>query len=329
MIEVKNLTKWYGRTLAVDDISFHVSAGSVVGFLGPNGAGKSTTLRILTCFLPATSGTATVDGFDVFNQSVEVRRRIGYMPENVPLYPEMRVREYLTFRAALRGIPARQRAAKIDRAADRCWLSHPEDVTRRRLDQLSRGYRQRVGLADCLLHDPPVLVLDEPTIGLDPAQVREMRNLIRALGADHTVILSSHILAEVEQVCGELIIISGGRIVAEGTPAELRRRVTGPSRVLVEVKGGGAEEMAAVVGGVEGVVDVDHRRAGNWVRLSVRGSEDADLRPAVAAAVAAKGYQLRELRREIGSLEDFFVQITYEQSMRDAGAAGASGAAAS
>ncbi len=327
MIEVKNLTKWYERTLAVDDVTFEVSAGSVVGFLGPNGAGKSTTLRILTCFIPATSGSATVAGFDVFRQSLEVRSRIGYMPENVPLYPEMRVREYLQFRASLRGIRGKGRSVAIDRVVERCWLSRPEDMTGRRIDQLSRGYRQRLGLADCLLHDPEVLVLDEPTIGLDPAQVRDMRHLIGELGKDHTVILSSHILAEVEQTCREIIIISGGRIVAQGTPAELRRRVTGPSRLILEVKGGEPEEMARAVAAVEGVADVRHSRAGNWTRLAVQQPGEADLRPQVAAAVAAKGYQLRELRREIGSLEDFFVQITYEQSVRDAEAARPAGGA--
>ena len=327
MIDVKNLTKWYGRTLAVDDISFHVSAGSVVGFLGPNGAGKSTTLRILTCFMPASSGSATVDGLDVFSQSLEVRKRVGYMPENVPLYTEMRVREYLSFRASLRGLGKTARKEAVDRVCDRCWLSKPEDMTHRRLDQLSRGYRQRVGLADCLLHDPGVLVLDEPTIGLDPAQVRSMRELIHELGQDHTVIFSSHILAEVEQTCSEIIIIAGGQLVAEGSPAELRKRVTGPSRLIVEVKGGEPDDMAAAAKGIDGVVSVEAARAGNWTRLSVQGQADADLRPQVASAMIGRGYELRELRREIGSLEDFFVQITYEQSMREP--AGESGAAAS
>jgi len=300
MIRVKNLTKWYGRTLAVDNISFHVKAGTVVGFLGPNGAGKSTTLRILTCYLPATSGSVLVDGLDVFKDSLKVRNRIGYMPESVPVYPEMRVREYLTFRAALRGIPAKQRAAAVDRVCQTCWLSQPEDMTRRRLDQLSRGYRQRVGLADILLHDPPVLVLDEPTIGLDPGQVREMRNLIRRLGENHTIILSSHILAEVEQICGELIIISGGRLVAQGTAKQLREQVAGPSRLVVELKGAEPDEMARAVAGIEGVTDVQHARAGNWTRLSVQTRPEADLRAEVAALAAAKGYQLRELRREVG-----------------------------
>jgi len=316
MIKVKNLTKRYGRKLALDNISFSVSGGSVVGFLGPNGAGKSTTLRILTCFLPATSGSATVDGLDVFTESVAVRKRIGYMPESVPLYPEMRVREYLAFRAALRGIPAGQRASATERVAEQCWLKKPENVLDRRIDQLSRGYRQRVGLADCLVHDPPVLVLDEPTIGLDPGQVREMRNLIRQLGDNHTVILSSHILAEVEQICGQLIIISGGRIVAQGTAGELRQRVLGPSRLIVELKGGEPEEIAKAVAGIDGVTEAKPTRAGNWTRLAVHSKENVDLRPQVAALTAAKGYQLRELRQEVGSLEDFFVQITYEQSIR-------------
>jgi len=308
---VKDLTKWYGQTLAVDHISFHVPEGTVMGFLGPNGAGKSTTLRILTCYMPATSGSARVAGYDVFTQSVEVRRHVGYMPENVPLYPEMRVREYLMFRAALRDIPATERARAVDWAAARCWLTHPEDMTNRRLDQLSRGYRQRVGLADCLLHDPPVLVLDEPTIGLDPAQVRATRDLIRELGENHTVILSSHILAEVEQVCGRIIIISNGRIVAEGTPAELRQRVTGASRIIVEAKGGEPEEIAAAVRGLDDVTEVEHSRVGNWVRLAGSARLGVDLRAAVAGALAERNYPIRELRREVASLEDFFVQITY------------------
>jgi len=237
MIEVKNLTKRYGPVLAVDRISFEVAKGSIVGFLGPNGAGKSTTLKIMTCYLPATSGKVTVGGLDVLTQSLEVRRKIGYMPEAVPLYPEMRVREYLMFRAALRDVPARARKAAVARVAKQCWLSEPDDMMRRRLGELSRGYKQRVGLADVLLHDPEVLVLDEPTIGLDPAQIRAMRELITSLRGEHTVILSSHILAEVEQTCDQLVIISGGRLVARGTPQELRRQVAGPTHLLAEVRG--------------------------------------------------------------------------------------------
>ncbi len=319
MIEVRNLTKWYGRVLAVDNISFDVQAGQVVGFLGPNGAGKSTTMKILTCYLPATSGRAHIDGLDVLADSLDVRRIMGYIPESVPLPGEMRVREYLMFRAALRDIPARKRRAAVDRAAERCWLSVPEDMTRRRLDQLSRGYRQRVGLADVLLHDPPVLVLDEPMIGLDPAQIRAMRKLITALGGDHTVILSSHILAEVEQICSQLIIIAGGQIVATGTPAELRRRVTGPSRIIAEMKGASPQELATAVASVDGVGSVEHTPAGSWTRLAIAGDGRTDPRSAVAALAAEKGYSIRELRREAASLEEFFVQITYDQSIRQDG----------
>ena len=316
MIKVRNLTKWYGNVLAVDNISFDVSKGTIVGFLGPNGAGKSTTLRIITCYQPATSGTVTLDGHDVLAESIEVRRRIGYMPESVPLYPEMRVRETLMYHAALRDIPRARRKAAVDRAAERCWLSRPEDMMRRRVGELSRGYKQRVGLAEVMLHNPPVLVLDEPTVGLDPAQIRETRKLIEELGADHTIILSSHILAEVEQTCAEVIIIAGGRIAAAGTPGELRRRVTGPSRIIAEVKGAEPAEMGKAIESVAGVRGVDVAQAGNWTRLSVRGDENADCRSAIFALVGEKGWELRELRRQVGSLEDFFVQITYEQNMQ-------------
>ena len=315
MIDVKNLTKWYGRVLAVDDISFHVDARQVVGFLGPNGAGKSTTLKILTCFQPATSGTASVAGHDVLSDSLAVRRNIGYMPEHVPLYPEMRVREFLMFRAALRDIPRRRRKAAIDRVAERCWLSKPEDMMRRRLGELSRGYRQRVGLADVLLHEPPVLVLDEPTIGLDPAQIRSMRELIRELSVEHTVILSSHILAEVEQTCNQLIIIAGGRIAATGTPAELRQRVVGPSQIIAEMRGGEPRQLIAAVKALKGVRDVSSEPQGKWNRLTISHDPKQDLRVEVAKLAASKNYELRELRRAVGSLEDFFVQITYKQNV--------------
>ena len=316
MIEVKHLTKWYGRVLAVDDVSFGVDKGKIVGFLGPNGAGKSTTLKVLTCYLPATQGKATVDGCDVLTQSLEVRRRVGYMPESVPLYPEMRVRELLVFRAALRDIPRRKRRAEVDRVAERCWLSQPEDMMRRRVGELSRGYKQRVGLAEVLLHSPPVLVLDEPTIGLDPAQIRSMRDLIKELGGDHTILLSSHILAEVEQTCNELIIIAGGRIAATGTPGELRQRVVGPSRILAEVKAGDGADPAATVRGLEGVREVAGERVGAWTRLRIQADSQTDLRAQVAALAGEKGWPLRELRREVASLEDFFIQITYEQNLR-------------
>ncbi len=316
MIDVKNLTKWYGRVLAVEDISIHVSKGQIVGFLGPNGAGKSTTLKILTCYLPATSGRATVAGHDVLNESLAVRRQIGYMPENVPLLPEMRVQEFLMFRAALRDIPRRKRKAAIDRVAERCWLSAPEDMMRRRLGELSRGYKQRVGLAEVLLHEPAVLVLDEPTIGLDPAQIRSMRELIQGLAAEHTVILSSHILAEVEQTCDHLIIIAGGRIAATGTPGELRQRVVGPSRIIAEMRGAEQRQLIEAVKTLQGISDVSAESRGNWTRLTISHEPKADPRAELAKLTAEKGFQLRELRRQVGSLEDFFVQITYEQNVQ-------------
>ena len=324
MIDVQKLTKWYGRVLAVDNISFHVDKGMIVGFLGPNGAGKSTTMKILTCYQPASSGQATVAGFDVLGQSLEVRKNVGYMPEAVPLYPEMRVREFLAFRAALRGIPSRERHKEIDRVAERCWLSKPENMLNRRLGELSRGYKQRVGLAEVLLHNPPVLVLDEPTIGLDPAQIRAMRDLIKSLTPDHTVILSSHILAEVEQTCNHIIIIAGGRIAANGTPAELRQKVVGPSRVVAEIRGCEQAQLLEAAKKLPGVIDAEASPHGNWQRLLIRGDENSDLRSDVFQMAAGRNWQLRELRREVASLEDFFVQITYQQNLRTGQRLGAS-----
>ncbi len=316
MIEVKNLTKWYGQVLALDNISFNVEEGKVVGFLGPNGAGKSTTLKILTCYMPATSGTAKVAGYDVLSESMAVRRCIGYMPESVPIYGDMRVRELLMFRAALRDIPRMKRRAAVDRVAERCWLSQPENVMRRRVGELSRGYKQRVCLAEVLLHDPKVLILDEPTVGLDPAQIRAMRGLIRELGRQHTVILSSHILNEVEQTCQELIIISGGRVAAKGTPAELRQRVVKPSEIVAELKGDNPDVIVANARNIPGVKDIHHERHGNWLRLTLSGDANSDLRVEVFGFAKQHDYELRELRPIIGSLEDFFIQITYEQDQK-------------
>ena len=314
MIDVEHLTKWFGNVLAVDNISFHVNEGMIVGFLGPNGAGKSTTLKILTCYQPATSGRASVAGFDVLGESLEVRRHLGYMPEAVPLYTEMRVREFLMFRAALRDIPRKDRKAAVDRAAERCWLSHPEDMMRRRVGELSRGYKQRVGLAEVLLHDPPVLVLDEPTVNLDPTQRREMRELIKGLQGDHTVILSSHILSEVEQTCTDLIIIAGVRIAATGTPAELQQRVVS-STFQAEIRGAEPKDVSSALGAMTGSLRVEHRPHGNWERYTVTGKDLTDLRSEIFKTVAGKGWEMRELRREVGSLEDFFIQITYNQNV--------------
>jgi ABC-2 type transport system ATP-binding protein len=318
MIDVKHLTKWYGRVLAVDDISFHVNKGMIVGFLGPNGAGKSTTLKVLTGYLPATMGKVSIAGFDVLSQSLEVRQNIGYMPEAVPLYPEMRVQELLMFRAALHNIPPRERKSAVDRVAERCALSQPDNVMRRRVGELSRGYKQRTGLAEALLHNPPVLILDEPTIGLDPNQIRAMRELIQRLGQDHTIILSSHILAEIEQTCNHIIVIAGGRIVANGSPEELRQKVLGPSQVLAEIKGAAAAEVVSAVKMLDGVRGVSDSRAGEWTRLNIECDGKNDRRGDVYRLAAEKGWQLRELRHTVGSLEDFFVQVTYEQNMQSA-----------
>jgi len=317
MIEVKNLTKKYGPVTAVDGISFQVAPGSVVGFLGPNGAGKTTTLKILTCFHPATSGRASIAGFDVLTQSLDVRRNLGYMPESPGLYPEMKVREFMKFRAALREVPRRQRKSAIQRVAELCRLSKPEDMMRRNLGELSRGYRQRVALADALLHSPPVLILDEPTSGLDPAQIRSMRELILSLGGEHTIILSSHILAEVEQTCDHLIVIAGGKIAAAGTPEKLRKSVVGPSRIVAEIKGPRKEVLRALKA-IPDVQDVRIKTTGQWQRVMIQEKDNSDHRSDIADLAHGKGWPIRELSDHAGSLEDFFVHVTYQQNIEGA-----------
>jgi len=312
MIEVDDLTKWYGRTLALDRASFSVEEGRIVGFLGPNGAGKTTTLRILTGFMPPTSGQGRVAGRDVLAESLAIRRSIGYMPENVPLYPEMRVQEYLSFRAGLKDVPAGKRAGTVDRVVERCWLT---DVRRRLVGQLSKGFRQRVGLAEALISDPPVLILDEPTIGLDPAQIQAVRELIRALGEKHTVLLSSHILPEVERTCSHLVIIAQGRIAAVGSVDELKEGLAEAQRVVLEVhpgeSGDGPAEVARSLGQVGEADEVRRETVGaGWLRLAVQPAGGADPREALHAVVAQRGWRLREMRREVPSLEELYVRIT-------------------
>ncbi len=310
MIDVKDLTKDYGTTRALDRVTFQVGRGQIVGFLGPNGAGKSTTLRILTGFMPATRGRATVAGHDVFTDSLEVRSRIGYMPENVPLYPEMRVEEYLAFRAALKGVAARARGAEVGRVVERCWLA---DVRRRLIGQLSKGYRQRVGLADALVGDPPLLVLDEPTIGLDPSQIQEVRRLVRSLGEKHTVLLSSHILPEVEKTCSHLVIIARGRIAAAGTVRELQAGTGAKGRVTLEVRseGDGPAEMARAAEAVAGVAKVDREEVGDgWVRLKVTVAGETDIREALFALVEQRQWKLREMYSSAATLEDLYLEVT-------------------
>ena len=302
MIEVDHLSKAYGRHRAVDDISFDVGEGEIVGFLGPNGAGKTTTMRVLTGYHPATSGSARIAGHDVFKESKRVRAVVGYLPESVPLYPEMRVREYLRFRGRLRAQRRDERESAIRRVVGTCWL---EDVIDRPIGQLSKGFRQRVGLADALLHDPKVLILDEPTVGLDPSQIRATRSLIKSLAPRHTVMLSSHILPEVEATCARIVMINRGKIVAAGTTDELRQRVAGGSNVIAEIQGDGAT-IAAAIRELTGVTAVEET-AGDWVTLRVTASDD--VRPAIAQLAAQRGWPLRELRREVATLEDFFVKI--------------------
>jgi ABC-2 type transport system ATP-binding protein len=316
VIAVSELTKVYGQTLAVDRVSFQVEKGQIVGFLGPNGAGKSTTLKILTCYLPPTSGGATVNGFDIFHQSEQVRENLGYLPENVPMYTEMKVEEYLDFRGQLRKMDRAARRKRIDYVCERCWLTN---VRGRLIGHLSKGYRQRVGLADALLHDPPVLILDEPTVGLDPTQIRETRKLIKDLGGQHTVMLSTHILPEVEAVCDRAIVIAGGKIVAQGTPEELRTSRRTSARVLVECRGPKAEVENALarVSGVGKVEMLNGEAASDphYVVAALRPKEGYDVREEAARTVIQHGWPLREIRLESATLEEFFVQVTAEQAM--------------
>ena len=314
MISVRELTKVYGTVLAVDRVSFEVPKGLIVGFLGPNGAGKSTTLRMLTCFLAPTSGTAAINGFNIFHQSEQVRSNLGYLPENVPLYPEMRVEEYLDFRGRLRKMDRPTRRKRMDYVIDRCWLG---TVRRRPIGHLSKGYRQRVGLADSLLHNPAVLILDEPTVGLDPTQIRETRKLIKELGGEHTLLLSTHILPEVEAVCDMAIVIAGGRIAAQGTPEELRASRRLGSRVLIECRGPAKEvELAlARVSGVSRVEILNGHGDAAYVTAALRPKEGCDVREEAARTVIQKGWPLREVRLEHATLEEFFVQVTANQAM--------------
>lgn len=309
MIEVENLTRYYGPVRAVYDVNFQVAKGEIVGFLGPNGAGKSTTMRILTGYLPASSGTARIAGYDVFHDSLEVRRRVGYMPETVPLYPEMTVQAYLNYMADLRKLPDAKEA--VGRAMDAC------DVTQRArqpIKELSKGYRQRVGLAQAILHEPEVLILDEPTIGLDPRQVTDVRQLVRDIGQEHTVILSSHILSEVSQTCNRILIISEGEIVASGTPEELTARVQETDRVKVLVGGAAGPQVSDLLTRVDGVLGVETDADGACIISCVQGHDNrADL----ARAIVEQGWDLLELSTMGLSLEEIFLKITEGVSIEE------------
>ena len=312
MITVEQLTKRYARTTAVDHISFEVQKGQIVGFLGPNGAGKTTTMRMLTCFLPPTSGTATIAGFDVLEQPLEVKRRIGYLPEAPPLYPEMRTNEYLTFVGKLKGLSGGELRKRIDYVVERCAIG---DMKEKVLGKLSKGYRQRVGLAQAIVHNPDVLILDEPTAGLDPKQINETREMIKRLAGDHTIILSTHILPEVEQTCEQVIIINKGKLVATDSVNNLQKRARGVGSVLLEVAGrNGILDAAAVqrrlekVPGVSRVLFKETRE--NRSVFEVEGKQDRMARGDLARAVVESGWDLNELRTAAVSLEEVFLQLT-------------------
>lgn len=306
MIHVENLTKYFGPILAVDHVSFTVDKGEIVGFLGLNGAGKTTTMRILTSYLPATSGIARVAGYDVMTQSMEVRRNIGYLPESVPLYSEMRVEEYVQFRAKLKGVPRRQRKQRVEYCLERCRL---REVRRRLLGTLSKGYRQRVGLADSMVHDPAILILDEPTAGLDPLQIRETLALLRELGNKHTILLSTHILSEVEAVCERVIIINSGRVGLSQKLDELEAQAL----ILVEVRGP-AEQVTSSLRGVHGVSQVKSLPDEEGVaRFEISTSDDADLRETIGATLSQRGWPIRRLDRKRRRLEDAFFDVMRQQ----------------
>lgn len=304
MIQVEGLTKDYGVRRAIENLTFTAERGEIVGFLGPNGAGKTTTMRILCGYMPATSGVAKVAGFDVVEQSLEVRRRVGYLPETVPLYPDMTVYDYLKFMADLRHLPDAEE--RVDEALE---MVHMEDRAEGYIGNLSKGMRQRIGLAQALLHKPEVLILDEPTIGLDPAQIVEVRNLITNIGKDRTVLLSTHILPEAQQVCNRVLIISKGRIVAEDSPERLKARVTGAQRVAIQVRGDD-DGLEAVVCAVPGVARTLPRSRGGFEFETVAGQ---DVRPEVARAVVGAGYDLIELRPLDVSLEEIFMELTRDE----------------
>src|ERR1700739_4247558 len=312
MIIVKDVTKRYARATAVDQVSFSVAKGQIVGFLGPNGAGKTTTMRILTCFLSPTSGTASVAGFDVLEQPLEVKKRIGYLPETPPLYFEMETAEYLRFVGKLKGLSGAELEKRIDYVCERCFVG---DVKNKLLGKLSKGYRQRVGLAQAIIHNPDVLILDEPTAGLDPKQINETRDLIKGLAGDHTIILSTHILPEVEQTCQQVVIINKGKLVATDSVNNLQNRARGAGSVLIEVAGRmGALDASAVqrrleqVAGVSRVVLKDTRD--NRSVFEVESERDHVVRGDLARAVVEAGWNLNELRSAAVSLEEVFLQLT-------------------
>jgi ABC-2 type transport system ATP-binding protein len=325
VIEVQHLTKRYGRVTAVDDVSFKVERGEILGFLGPNGAGKTTTMRILTGYMPATDGKALVAGFDVFDQPVDAKRRTGYLPETPPLYPDMSVAEYLTFVSKIKGVASSGRSARVKTVMERTRIA---DMANRQCGKLSKGYKQRVGLAQALIHNPDVLILDEPTAGLDPKQIIETRELIKELRGDHTIILSTHILPEVAQTCQRVVIINKGRVVAVDTPDNLTARLRGSETMYVQIDSAGADaaSLTAALGRVAGVTRVNEAdRRESSVGFEVESESGRDVRRDLAKAVVASGWGLLELRPMRMSLEEIFLSLTTDETAAAAPAAPAGG----
>jgi ABC-2 type transport system ATP-binding protein len=310
MIKVENLTKRYAGVTAINNLNFEVEKGEIVGFLGPNGAGKSTTMKILTGYLPASSGRATIAGFDVFEQSVEARRRLGYLPENTPLYTDMRVHEYLRYRASLKGVPGRKMRQSVGDVLELCSL---RDVQHKLIGALSKGYRQRVGLADALVHDPDLLILDEPTIGLDPNQIRHVRELIKNLGGKRTVLISTHILPEVEIMCSRVIVIHKGKIRASDTAENLLKtqRTVGSMRLEAKV---GADNATADLQKLPGVKEVTGDKDGDYSVFQLRLEANTDPSEEVMRLAANKRWTVREITRRRPTLEDVFVELTNSDS---------------
>jgi ABC-2 type transport system ATP-binding protein len=312
LIEVQDLTKTFGERTAVDHISFAVNKGEILGFLGPNGAGKTTTMRMLTSFMPATSGTARIAGFDVFDNSLEVRRHIGYLPENPPVYPDMTVESYLDFVARIKGVPSEKRAQRVTDALEKTNITDKRDEL---IKRLSRGYKQRVGLAQALVHDPDVIILDEPTVGLDPKQIIEVRHLIKNLAGSHTIVLSTHILPEVSMTCDRMVIINKGKIAAVDTPQNLTSQLKGGQRIRVEVQAS-EQPLREVLAQIPGAsrVQIEAAPLTGHVLATIEAAEGKDIRSAIAARIVEKGWPLFELKGVSLSLEDIFLELTTDDA---------------
>jgi ABC-2 type transport system ATP-binding protein len=308
VIRVEHLTRKYPATTAIEDLNFEVAKGEIVGFLGPNGAGKTTTMRILTGFIPATSGSAFVAGYDIFRESLKARMQLGYLPESVPLYGEMRVREYLRYRGSLKGLAGKKLRQRVGAVQELCSV---KEVEKRPISTLSKGYKQRVGLAEAMIHEPPLLVLDEPTIGLDPNQIRQVRELIKSLGERHTILLSTHILSEVEMTCSRVIIVNKGHIQASDTPANLISQIRTSGNVSLEAKTG-TDNPVEWLTKIHGVKEVTAQLEDGWQLCSIRVEASSDPREEIFALAAERRWILRELARERATLEDAFVEITHD-----------------